>query len=112
MSTENTPQKLHDHNKLSFMEMCTHSSTGQTSASGFVGIATCISMLICALVLLVYYLVVPAESANVLSFIDKIIILFGIGSALLGTRKLTGIIKSKGSEVISNIEDTLDNKNQ
>ena len=37
------------------------------------------------------------EAENILSLLDRVIIMLGIGSALLGTRKISGVIGSKNN---------------
>ena len=45
-------------------------------------------------------------------FIDKAIIILGIGAALLGARKVTGAVSSiRGSQAVQNAEELVKDKN-
>ena len=52
------------------------------------------------------YFVRPDEASNVLSFMDKITVVLGIGAALLGTRKISGAIAGRTT---ANIVDLVEN---
>jgi len=92
--------------KFSFMEMITSGRDGSTSATGFVGVILSLVCIIMAVSIFIFYFVHPAEAENILSLLDKVIIMLGIGSALLGTRKISGVIGSKNS--IDNITDAVE----
>ena len=54
------------------------------------------------------YFINPNEAGNVLAFFDKITVVLAIGAALLGTRKISGVIASKSaSNVVDLVEDTV-----
>lgn len=105
--------------KFSFMEMINSASTGKTSNSGVVGLFTCISMLIIFTTIVIYYLSMPKaiELAELDIFrvqiemlkdiIEFTTIFFGMGTALLGVRKIAGVVGSKGKQAIKITEDNL-----
>lgn len=82
----------------SFGEAVSSDLTGRTSATGLVGVLTCMLSLIIIVVIMFYYFLHPSEAENVIEFIDRAIIILGIGTALLGTRKVAGIIGNKGTK--------------
>lgn len=96
--------------KFSFMEMITSGRDGSTSATGFVGVILSLVCIIMSVAIFIFYFVNTAEAEHILSLLDKVIIMLGIGSALLGTRKISGVIGSKSNpECIQKaVEDALD----
>lgn len=96
--------------KFSFMEMITSGRDGSTSATGFVGVILSLVCILMAVAIFVFYFLNTGEAENILSLLDKVIIMLGIGSALLGTRKISGVIGSKNSTtaIQQAVEDALD----
>lgn len=78
--------------KFSAMEMISSGKTGQTSATGTMGVLLCGIPLLLITALVIFYFIQPGEASNILEFIDKGIAMLGIGAALLGTRKISGVI--------------------
>ena len=93
--------------KFSFMEMITSGRDGSTSATGFVGVILSLVCILMAVAIFVFYFLNTGEAENILSLLDKVIIMLGIGSALLGTRKISGVIGSKNST--ANIQQAVEN---
>lgn len=93
--------------KFSFMEMITSGRDGSTSATGFVGVILSLVCILMAVAIFVFYFLNTSEAENILSLLDKVIIMLGIGSALLGTRKISGVIGSKSSA--ANIQQAVEN---
>ncbi len=95
---------------LSFKEMVTSGMTGETSATGFCGVLLTFVAILVFLGLFVFYLVNQDEAGNILEFVDKVIVILGIGSALLGTRKISGALANRRSnaDVIKMVEDAID----
>ena len=83
--------------KFSFMEMITSGRNGSTSATGFIGVVLSLVCILMAVAIFIFYLVNTKEAEHILSLLDKVIIMLGIGSALLGTRKISGVIGSKNN---------------
>ena len=100
--------------KFSFMEMITSGRDGSTSATGFVGVILSLVCILMAVAIFIFYFVNVKEADHVLALLDKVIIMLGIGSALLGTRKISGVIGSKNStEAMQQaIEDALDKREE
>lgn len=96
--------------KFSFMEMITSGRDGSTSATGFVGVILSLVCILMAVAIFVFYFIHTGEAENILALLDKVIIMLGIGSALLGTRKISGVIGSKNNtETIQQaVEEALD----
>lgn len=90
------------------MDMISSGKTGQTSATGTAGIVLIFMSVVIMLALVVMYFIKQDEAAHILSFFDKINIVLGIGAALLGTRKISGVIASRSaSNIVDLVEDTV-----
>lgn len=100
--------------KFSFMEMITSGRDGSTSATGFVGVILSLVCIVMAVSIFVFYFVNTAQAENILKLLDKVIIMLGISSALLGTRKISGVIGSKNSTdtIQQAVENVLDKRNE
>ena len=99
---------------LSFKEMVTSGLTGETSATGFCGVLLTFVSILVFLGLFVFYLVNQEEAGNILEFVDKVIVILGIGSALLGTRKISGALANRRSneDIIKMVEDAIEAKEE
>lgn len=100
--------------KFSLLDMITSSGSGQTSATGTIGVILCLLSIIMIATLFIYYFINIDDVKNIMDFFDKAMIILGIGSALLGTRKISGAFGSKkinGSNIIDTVENTLDSQN-
>ena len=82
-------------NGISFDQMVTNSKTNKTSASGVVGVLFCLVGLILFVGSIVCYFFSIGESSLLMSLLDKILLLIGAGSCLLGVRKLKDGNKEK-----------------
>ncbi len=96
--------------KISFKEMVTSGLTGETSATGFCGVVLTFTAMLVFLGLFVFYLVNQSEAGNILEFVDKVIVILGIGSALLGTRKISGALANRRSneDIVKMVEDAME----
>lgn len=65
-----------------------------TSASGLMGSITLLIGLFIFIVLAVFYMIKTSEASNILALIDKDVVIISIGSALLGIRKFSGVLRS------------------
>lgn len=65
-----------------------------TSASGLMGSITLLIGLVIFIVLAVFYMIKTSEASNILALIDKDVVIISIGSALLGIRKFSGVLRS------------------
>lgn len=99
---------------VSFKEMVTSGMTGETSATGFCGVLLTFVAILVFLGLFVFYLVNQDEAGNILEFVDKVIVILGIGSALLGTRKISGALANRRSnaDVIKMVEEAIEAKEE
>lgn len=94
--------------RFNFLEMVCSGRSGETSATGFCGVMLTLLSTIVIIALLVFYFCNSKEAGNILNFLDKIVIVLGIGAALLGTRKISGAIAStKGANIVNLVEKTL-----
>ena len=99
--------------KFSFSEMISASGTGKTSATGTIGVLLCLLSMIMILFAFIFYFLNLEEAHNIMMFIDKSIIILGIGAALLGARKGTGAVSSiKGSNAVQHAEELVEIKNK
>lgn len=83
--------------KFSFMEMITSGRDGSTSATGFIGMVLTLTSMLMAVCTMLFYFFQTGEANNTLEFLDKSIMIMGIGAGLLGTRKISGVIGSRRS---------------
>ena len=82
-------------NGISFDQMVTNSKTNKSSASGVVGVLFCLVGLFLFVGSIVCYFLSIGESSLLMSLLDKILLLIGAGSCLLGVRKLKDGNKEK-----------------
>lgn len=99
--------KTKDGYSFSFMEMINSEGSGKTSATGVVGTVTCLVVLLIFCVIAGYFIFTNKDVApelieiarlkqdGIMDIINYCTILFGMGSALLGVRKVTGALGSK-----------------
>lgn len=94
--------------KFNFLEMISSGRTGETSATGACGVFLCFLSIIAIIAIFVFYFFNISEASHLLELFDKVIVVLGIGAALLGTRKISGAITSmKGSNIIDLVEQTI-----
>lgn len=82
-------------NGISFDQMVTNSKNNKTSASGVVGVLFCLVGLLLFVASIVCYFLSIGDSSLLMSLLDKILLLIGAGSCLLGVRKLKDSGKEK-----------------
>mgnify|MGYP003293913013 CR=1 FL=1 len=75
-------------NGFSLDQMVTNSKNNKTSASGVVGVLFCIVGLLLFVASIVCYFFSIGDSSLLMSLLDKILLLIGAGSCLLGVRKI------------------------
>jgi hypothetical protein len=106
--------------KFSLMEMVNSASSGKTSNSGVVGLLTCVVMLLVFVAIVIYYFAMPKDvnisdidllrvkTEMLKDIIEYCTIFFGMGTALLGVRKIAGVVGSvKGKKAITMVEENL-----
>ena len=97
---------------FSFMEMINSYSTGKTSATAVIGTITCFMVILVFISLAGYFMFMEKNLENIeilklkengiMDIIDSCVILFGMGSALLGVRNVSAAIGSRKIETINN----------
>lgn len=88
-------------NGISFEQMVTNTKTNKTSASGVIGVLFCLVGLILFVGSIVCYFLSIGDSSLLMSLLDKILLLIGAGSCLLGVRKIknnNGIRDNDGTQ--------------
>ena len=88
-------------NGISFEQMVTNTKTNKTSASGVIGVLFCLVGLILFVGSVVCYFLSIGDSSLLMSLLDKILLLIGAGSFLLGVRKIkndNGIRDNDGTQ--------------
>lgn len=90
---------------FSFMEMINSYSTGKTSATAVIGTVTCLIVLLVFIALSCYFMfmnknlenieILKIKESGIMDIIDSCVMLFGMGSALLGVRNIAGAVGSK-----------------
>ena len=97
--------------KFNFLEMVCSGRTGETSATGACGVFLCLLSIITIIAIFIFYFFNISEAEHVLELFDRVIVVLGIGAALLGTRKISGAIAStKGANVINLVEQTIEER--
>lgn len=94
--------------KFSFMEMINSGKTGMTSATGVIGVITSLTILIIFVALSAYYLFMEKSDINlellkikkdgIMDILNYCTIWFGMASALLGVRNISGAIGSRTTD--------------
>lgn len=109
--------------KFSFVEMVNSASSGKTSNSGVVGLFTCLTMLVTFCALVIYYMCIPKDIPiaeidifrikieMIKDIIEYCTIFFGMGSALLGVRKIAGVLGTKGKKGVTVMTDNMPTNN-
>ena len=97
---------------FSFMEMINSYSTGKTSATAVIGTITCFIVILVFISLAGYFMFMEKNLENIeilklkengiMDIIDSCVILFGMGSALLGVRNVSAAIGSRKIETTNN----------
>jgi len=108
--------------KISIAEMVNSASNGKTSNSGVVGLLTCLVMLIVFVAIVIYYFSMPKNVSisdidllrlkidMLKDIIEYCTIFFGMGTALLGVRKIAGVVGSvKGKKAAEIVQETIEN---
>lgn len=111
--------------KFSIMEMINSASSGKTSNSGVVGLLTCLIMLFVFVAIVIYYFCMNKDVAisdidllrikteMLKDIIEYCTIFFGMGTALLGVRKIAGVVGSvKGQQAIQIVEENQPTENE
>lgn len=80
---------------FSLDQMVTNSKNNKTSASGVVGVLFCLVGLVLFVGSIVCYFMSIGDSSLLMGLLDKILLLIGAGSCLLGVRKLKDGNKEK-----------------
>ena len=90
---------------FSLMEMINSYSTGKTSATAVIGTITCLIVLLIFISLSCYFMfmeknlenieILKLKETGIMDIIDSCVIMFGMGSALLGVRNIAGAVGSK-----------------
>lgn len=82
-------------NSFSLGQMVTNTKSHKTSATGVVGVLFCLVGLLLFVGSIICYFLSIGESSLLMSLLDKILLLIGAGSCLLGVRKLKDGNKEK-----------------
>lgn len=87
-------------NSFSLGQMVTNTKSHKTSATGVVGVLFCLVGLLLFVGSIICYFLSIGESSLLMSLLDKILLLIGAGSCLLGVRKIrdTGKTKDENEE--------------
>lgn len=108
---------------FSFMEMINSYSTGKTSATAVIGTITCLIILLVFISLSCYFMfmeknlenieILKLKESGIMDIIDSCVIMFGMGSALLGVRNVAGALTSKkNSTIVTHVENSTNNNQQ
>jgi hypothetical protein len=110
--------------KISIAEMVNSAANGKTSNSGVVGLLTCSVMLIVFIALTIYYMCIPKEISisdidllrlkveSIKDIMELSSIFFAMGTALLGVRKIAGVVGNRGKKAMQIVEDNINNTSE
>lgn len=87
--------------KFSMTELFSNDN-GRTSSSKVIGVLAMMICIILFAVMVIFYMVNVAEGAMILDFIDRIISLFGISTALLGIKSVTSSFGKNKMQISNN----------
>ena len=105
--------------KISIAEMVNSATNGKTSNSGVVGLITCTTMLFVFVILTIYYICMPKDVAladidllrikteTIKDIMEFSSIFFAMGTALLGVRKIAGVVGNKGKKAIQVVNENV-----
>ena len=97
-----------DFNKnFSWNQMVTNTKYNKTSATGVIGVVFCFTGLLLFITTTICYFFAVGDATFMMSLLDKILILIGSGTCLLGVRKVGGMVANK-----ENNSDNKDESNQ
>lgn len=80
-----------------FTEMVTNARENKISASGVIGVLFCIFGLILFITCTICFFCSVGNATFVMSLIDKVLILIGSGTCLLGVRKVGSMVGNKNN---------------
>ena len=80
-----------DTTKFSWVEIFLNTN-GKTSSTKLIGLLTAMICLLLFVIMVVFYMFNIPESGVILSFIDKIITIFGIAAGLMGIKSISSSI--------------------
>ena len=86
----------------SFSQMVTNARENKISASGVVGVLFCIVGLLLFVVSAICFFCSVGDSTFLMSLIDKILVLIGSGTCLLGVRKVGRMVGHKNNTTENN----------
>lgn len=87
--------------RFSFLELLTDTATGETSASGFCGFIIILMAVMLFITMVIWYFFHTGSATDIFTLIDKITVWVGIGSGLLGVRKISSVFGKDGhTEVV------------
>ena len=110
--------------KISIAEMVNSAANGKTSNSGVVGLLTCSVMLIVFIALTIYYMCIPKEVSisdidllrlkveSIKDIMELSSIFFAMGTALLGVRKIAGVVGNRGKKAMQIVEENINNTSE
>lgn len=87
-----------------FTEMVTNARENKISASGVIGVLFCIFGLILFITSTICFYCSVGDATFIMSLIDKILILIGSGTCLLGVRKVGSMVNNKNNGGDNNTE--------
>lgn len=94
-----------DFNKnFSWNQMVTNTKYNKTSATGVIGVVFCFIGLLLFIATTICYFCAVGDATFMMSLLDKILILIGSGTCLLGVRKVGGMVANKGNNTVNNEE--------
>lgn len=84
--------------KFSVSQMVTNTDSNKTSATGVIGVLFCVFGLLMFISSVFCYFLYVGEATVIMTLLDKILILIGAGTCLLGVRKFGEIGGTKTKE--------------
>lgn len=94
---------LFDAHKFSATEIFSNNN-GKTSSTKVVGFVASMVCLLLFIILIIYYLINPAECPNILELIDRTITYFTVSAGLMGIKSVTSAFGKSRVELIQTDE--------
>ena len=92
-----------DATKFSWVEVFLNTN-GKTSSTKLIGLLTAMICLLLFVIMVVFYMFNIQESGIILSFIDKIITMFGIAAGLMGIKSISSSIGSNKTIIENSVQ--------
>ena len=92
-----------DTTKFSWVEIFLNTN-GKTSSTKLIGLLTAMICLLLFVIMVIFYMFNIPESGVILSFVDKIITMFGIAAGLMGIKSISSSIGANKTIIENSVQ--------